>query len=55
MVGAIQYRKSFISLFMITPVSGSISCVPKRILAVVVRSIAMLSPSVVSIWAVPLG
>src|SRR4051812_33362882 len=45
--------KSFISLFMITPVSGTMTVEPKRRLIVVVREIAMPDLSAVTTWDVP--
>lgn len=41
-------EKSFISLFMITPVSGTINCEPKRRLMVVVKLMAMPEASAVT-------
>ena len=46
-------EKSFISLFMMIPVSGTISWEPKKVLTVVVIEMAIASLSVVTICAVP--
>lgn len=46
-------EKSFISLFMMTPVSGTMSWEPKRRLTVVVREMAIPVESAVTTWDVP--
>ena len=46
-------EKSFISLFMMTPVSGTTSWLPKSRLTVVVREMAMPEASAVTTWEVP--
>lgn len=46
-------EKSFISLFNMTPVSGTMTREPKRVLMVVVRLIAMPLASATTTWDVP--
>lgn len=46
-------EKSFISSFMITPVSGTMSLLPKRRFTVVVRLMARPARSVETMWEVP--
>jgi hypothetical protein len=46
-------EKSFISLFMMTPVSGTMTRLPKRVLIVVVREMAMPDLSVTTMCEVP--
>lgn len=46
-------EKSFISLFMMTPVSGTQSCEPKSRFIVVVREMDMPVASAVTTWDVP--
>ena len=46
-------EKSFISLFMMTPVSGTTSWLPKSRLTVVVSEMAIPEASAVTMWEVP--
>ncbi len=46
-------EKSFISLFMMTPVESTINCEPNKVLMVVVKLIAMPEASATTIWDVP--
>ena len=50
---ALGMEKSFISLFMMMPVSGTMSCEPKRRLIVVVRDMASPDSSMTLMCDVP--
>ena len=45
--------KSFISLFMMTPVLGTMTCEPKSVFTVVVSEITMPEESATVTWDVP--